>query len=138
MARKIKLLPPEKLCSDAFSPQEFIDPNKPYKLRLKDLRKETKLNQTEAGNIVCTSQKQYSRWETGSFDIPIFELCMFAIFYNRKVDYILGLSDDATPLYTEEERLEKIKSLSISRYFNRFDMWPVEGGKSVIESANRK
>ena len=118
---------------DGFEQSEFSPPKPPHLLRLKELRKKHRLNQTEAGQIVSTSQKQYSRWETGAFDLPVFELCMFAIYYNCRTDYLLGLSDDASPLYTEEERLRKIESLKISRYYNRFDMWPVEGGKSILE-----
>ena len=127
-----------KLSDEGFEPWEFIPPLKPYKIRLKDLRKKARLNQTEAGQIVSTSQKQYSRWETGAFEIPLFELCMFAIYYNRSMDYILGLSDDESPLFTDEERMKRIEAMKITRYFNRFDMWPVEGGKAVMEKFNGK
>ena len=119
---------------DCFDPSEMVPPKQPHQLRLKELRKKYRLNQTEAGQIVATSQKQYSRWETGAFDLPVFELCMFAIYYNCRTDYLLGLSDDASPLYTEEERQRKIEDLKISRYFNRFDMWPVPGGKAILEA----
>lgn len=127
------------LDENAFSESEFIPPEKPYKLRLQELRKKAKLNQTEAGQIVCTSQKQYSRWETGAFDIPIFELSVFAIYYNCKVDYLLGLTDDDSPLYSEEERKERIKAMKISRYFNRFGMWEdVPSGKEIMEKSRRQ
>ncbi len=111
---------------EAFDSKDFIEPERPYKLRLKELRKRAGLNQTEAGQIVSTSQKQYSRWETGTFEMPLFELTMFAVYYNCKLDYLTGLSDDASPLYTEEERRARIKAMKISRYFNRFGMWPVD------------
>lgn len=128
----------KKLPEEGFEQWEFIPPEKPYKIRLKDLRKKARLNQTEAGQIVSTSQKQYSRWETGAFEIPVFELCMYAIYYNCRVDYILGLSDDNSPLFTEEERMKHIEAMKISRYFNRFDMWPVEGGKAVMDRFHNK
>lgn len=118
--------------AEGFTLDEFIPPLPPYRMRLAELRKRAGLNQTEAGWIVSTSQNQYSRWETGNFEIPVFELTMFAIYYNRKTDYILGLSDDDTPLYTPEEQKKKVESLKISRYFNRFGMWDafgVESGK---------
>lgn len=123
----------EETLKAAFDREEFRPPIPPYTLRLRELRKKARLNQTEAGQIVCTSQKQYSRWETGAFDIPLFELCMYAIYYNCRVDYILGLSNDDSPLYAEEERIRIIKGLRISRYYNRFDMWPVAGGKAIME-----
>ena len=114
----------KKNLQEGFEQSEFIPPEKPYQIRLKELRKKARLNQTEAGQIVSTSQKQYSRWETGAFEIPVFELCMYAIYYNCRTDYILGLSDDDTPLFTEEERKKRIADLKISCYFNRFGMWP--------------
>lgn len=123
----------KRLTDDCFEQWEFESPKPPYNIRLKELRKKARLNQTEAGQIVSTSQKQYSRWETGAFEIPVFELCMYAVYYNCRADYLLGLSDDASPLYSEEERQRRIEAMQISRYFNRFDMWPVPGGKAVME-----
>ena len=113
---------------------DFIPPKKAYKLRLKEIRKKAKLNQTDTAKIISTTQKQYSRWETGDYEIPLQELTMLALFFNCKMDYILGFSDDDTPLFTEEERLKRIKKMEISSYFNRYGLWPVT--KKDIEYIN--
>ena len=138
----IGFVPKKRELSDqGFERFELVPPNRPYKLRLKELRKNAKMNQTEAGQIVSTSQKQYSRWETGAFDIPIFELTVFAIYFNRKMDYILGLSDDDTPLFSDEEQRKRIADMKISRYFNRFGLWDdfgVPSGKPVMERGNKR
>ena len=113
---------------------DFIPPKKAYKLRLKEIRKKAKLNQTEMAKIISTTQKQYSRWETGDYEIPLQELTMLAVFFNRKMDYILGFSDDETPLFTEEERLKRIRKMEISPYYNRYGLWPVT--KEDVEYIN--
>ena len=127
--------------STGFEEADFLPPKCPYQLRLKELRIKARMNQTEAGQIVSTSQKQYSRWETGAFEIPVFELTVFAIYFNRRVDYILGLSDDDSPLFTVEEQRKRIEAMKISGYFNRFGMWDAFGvpsGKAVMDNWKKR
>lgn len=66
--------------------------------RLKDLRKDNELNQTQVGEILNTSQKQYSRWETGETEMPFHCIIELAKFYNVSIDYIAGLTDTPTKL----------------------------------------
>lgn len=61
--------------------------------RLKDLREDKDLNQTEIGRILGTSQKQYSRWETGETEIPFHCVIKLAKFYNISIDYIAGITN---------------------------------------------
>ncbi len=58
--------------------------------RLKDLREDMDLNQTEIAKIIFTSQPIYSRYERGVRTIPIESLLILADFYNVSTDYILG------------------------------------------------
>lgn len=62
--------------------------------RLRDLREDRDLNQTMVGEILGTTQKQYSRWETGESEIPFHNVIKLAKFYNVSIDYIAGLTDD--------------------------------------------
>lgn len=66
--------------------------------RLKDLREDKDLNQSEIGKILNTSQKQYSRWETGETEMPFHNIIKLAEFYNVTIDYIAGLTDEPAPL----------------------------------------
>ncbi len=59
--------------------------------RLKDLRTDKDLTQKEVGKIIGTSQKQYSRWETGEAEIPLHHMITLAKFYNISMDYITGI-----------------------------------------------
>lgn len=122
-----------------FTEEDYMDPKKPHHLRLKEVRKLIGLNQTEAGQIMFTSQTQYSRWETGKYDIPLFELTVFAIWTNVSLDYLLGLSDNNAPIFTEEERLKRIENMKISSLFNRYHWYDWWGNpESKIHNNKRK
>ncbi|MDE6676740.1 MAG: helix-turn-helix domain-containing protein [Clostridia bacterium] len=61
--------------------------------RLKELRKEKGLSQTELAKELEVSQRSVSSWETG-FREPDFEtLEKIAKYFNVTSDYLLGLSD---------------------------------------------
>ncbi len=61
-----------------------------YFQRLKDLREDRDLNQTEVAKLLFTSQTVYSRYERGALTIPVEHLLILADFYNVSTDYILG------------------------------------------------
>ena len=65
--------------------------------RLRDLREDADLNQTQVAKYLGMSQTGYSKYETGENDIPTQVLIKLARFYGTSVDYILGLSDIRTP-----------------------------------------
>ena len=62
--------------------------------RLHDLRDSLDLSQNDIALVVKVSQQTYSSWETGEKIIPLKHLNTLANFYNVKIDYILGISDD--------------------------------------------
>lgn len=61
--------------------------------RIRDLRVDRDLNQTQVANFLGMSQTGYSKYETGENDIPTSILIKLADFYDTSVDYILGLTD---------------------------------------------
>lgn len=65
--------------------------------RIRDLREDRDLNQTQVADILNMSQTGYSKYETGENDIPTAVLITLAKFYNVSIDYILELSDDPSP-----------------------------------------
>ena len=58
--------------------------------RLRDLREDKDLNQTQVAKILGMSQTGYSKYETGENDIPTAILIKLARFYDTSIDYILG------------------------------------------------
>lgn len=61
-----------------------------YFARLRDLREDKDMNQTQIAKLLFTSQTVYSRYERGVLTIPVEHLLILADFYNVSTDYILG------------------------------------------------
>ena len=66
--------------------------------RLRDLREDADLNQTQVAKFLGMSQTGYSKYETEENDIPTQDLIKLAKFYNTSTDYILGVSDRREPI----------------------------------------
>jgi len=62
--------------------------------RIRDLREDRDLSQTDVARLINVSQSTYSRYESGYLDIPSEVLIALARFYNVSTDYILGLKDE--------------------------------------------
>ena len=58
--------------------------------RLRSLREDKDLNQTQVARMLGMSQTGYSKYETGENDVPTAILIKLARFYNTSIDYILG------------------------------------------------
>lgn len=61
--------------------------------RIRDLREDHDLSQTQIAKMLKMSQTGYSKYETGENDIPTAILVKLARFYNTSIDYILGETD---------------------------------------------
>ena len=61
--------------------------------RIRDLREDADLNQTQVAKYLGMSQTGYSKYEIGENDIPTQVLIQLAQFYQVSIDYLLGLSD---------------------------------------------
>ena len=62
--------------------------------RIRDLREDHDLTQTEVARMLEMSQTGYSKYETGENDIPTAVLIKLSRFYNTSIDYLLGESDN--------------------------------------------
>lgn len=62
--------------------------------RIRDLREDHDLNQTEVAKMLGMSQTGYSKYETGENDLPTEVLIRLAQFYDTSVDYLLGQTDE--------------------------------------------
>ena len=65
--------------------------------RIRDLREDADLNQTQMAEILGVSQTTYSRYERGVLDIPTDILIKLAAFHKTSVDYLLGLTNNPCP-----------------------------------------
>lgn len=62
-------------------------------LRIRDLREDMDLTQSQLAKILGCTQQTYSRYETGEITIDINSLIILAKFYNTSIDYLVGLTD---------------------------------------------
>ena len=68
-----------------------------YELRIRDLREDKDLNQTQLATLLQVHQTTYSDYELGRVNVPVSALHKLADFYNVSVDYLLGRTDVKTP-----------------------------------------
>ena len=66
----------------------------PYYKRIRDLREDRDLTQTDMGKVLSCSQRVYSNYERGDIDIPTATLIKIADFHNVSVDFLLGRTDN--------------------------------------------
>ena len=62
--------------------------------RLRDLREDSDLTQTQLAKLLGMSQTGYSKYETGENDIPTQILIKLADLYDTSIDYILDRTND--------------------------------------------
>lgn len=68
-----------------------------YVKRIRDLREDSDLTQTQVAEMLGTSQTMYARYERGANELPLRHLIMLCELYHVSSDYILGLSDVREP-----------------------------------------
>ena len=61
--------------------------------RLKELRQDRDLTQTQVADILGTDQSYYSKYERGKHPMSIKDLVTLCKFYGVSADYILGLPE---------------------------------------------
>lgn len=66
-------------------------------IKLKILRTDKNLSQSDMADILNISQTNYSKYELGKINIPIETLKRLAFFFDTSIDYILGLTDEVIP-----------------------------------------
>ncbi len=62
--------------------------------RIRNLREDKDLTQTDMGKILACSQRVYSNYERGDIDIPTTTLIKIADFHKVSIDYLLNRTDN--------------------------------------------
>ena len=65
--------------------------------RLRDLREDKDLRQSQLATMLGISQTTYSRYETEELNIPVDTLIKLAKYYNTSIDYLVGFTDKKAP-----------------------------------------
>ena len=65
--------------------------------RIRALREDRDMNQTQMAKLLGMSQTGYSKYETGENDIPTQILIRLARIHDTSVDYLLDLTNQKEP-----------------------------------------
>lgn len=71
--------------------------------RLRALREDADLSQTQIAKLLDMSQTGYSKYETGENDIPTGILIKLSKIYGTSIDYLLAQTDEKKP-YRQREK----------------------------------
>lgn len=69
-----------------------------YQKRIRDLREDLDLKQSDIARLLHTTQGYYSKYELGKRQLPIEHLITLCKFYDVSADYILGFTNEKTSL----------------------------------------
>ena len=72
--------------------------------KIRALREDHDLTQTELAEQLGMSQTGYSKYETGENDVPTAILIRLSELYGTSVDYLLGLTDEKSPYPRRKKR----------------------------------
>lgn len=65
-----------------------------FQEKLRGIREDNDLTQTQVAQILGTSQTMYARYERGANELPTRHLVTLCRFYNVSADYFLGTEPD--------------------------------------------
>ena len=69
-----------------------------YYERLKQIREDHDLTQSDIAQLLKTTRQQVSKWETGTQMMGVDKYIILARHYNISLDWLLGLADSPRPL----------------------------------------
>lgn len=69
-----------------------------YTKRIRDLREDLDLTQSQIAKALHTTQGYYSKYELGKRALPIEHLITLCKLYNVSADYLLGFTNEKKPL----------------------------------------
>ena len=75
-------------------------------MRLKEMREDRDIRQSELAEYLHIRQNTYSQYENGQRQLPLTMLIQLALYYQTSTDYILGLTDVSAP-YARSKHLHK-------------------------------
>ena len=64
------------------------------RMRIRDLREDKDMTQTQIAEYLMCDQSLYSKYERGEREIPLNLIIKLADYYNVSLDYIVGRSEE--------------------------------------------
>ncbi len=69
-----------------------------YRTRIRNVREDRDLTQSQIGQILNKSQQGYNHIEAGRAELKIEDLAKLCEFYNLSADYLIGITDEEKSL----------------------------------------
>lgn len=66
--------------------------------RLRDIREDKDITQSDIAKVLNTSQGYYSKYELGKREMPLHHLKTLCKFYNISPEYFMGFTKEPKPL----------------------------------------
>ncbi len=105
--------------------------------RLKQLRTEQKITQVQLAEMLGVSKGTVAMWEIGKREPNYETLNRLSGIFDRRIDYILGYSDDATSVKLSQEDITQIGAWEIEdRYRDIFMAYLAldDYGKTAVDN----
>jgi len=105
--------------------------------RLKELRKENNMTQVQLAEALGVSKGTVAMWEIGKREPNFDTINQLSDIFDRRIDYILGYSDDASSPRLSEEDYEQLGRWEVEDQFREIIMSYLaldEYGKTAVES----
>ena len=67
--------------------------------RLRDMREDHDLTQSDVAKILNTAREQYNKYELGKQEIPFHHVITLAKYYKVSIDFLAGLTDKPEKTY---------------------------------------
>lgn len=74
-----------------------------YRERIRNVREDRDLTQSQVGQIINKSQQGYNHIETGRAELKIDDLILLCKYYDLSADYLIGLTDK--PVSYKQQRV---------------------------------
>lgn len=103
-------------------------------LRLKELREQQRLSQTDLAENLNVSQATISAYEIGTRSPDLKMLIAFANFFGVSLDYLAGLSDIRQPLRSIEPTTDELVYLQQYRQLSDIDREKVKSYMDGLHS----
>lgn len=91
-----------------------------YAQRLRDLREDKDLTQTQVAEIIGTSQSYYAQYENEKRELPFSRAIMLAKFYNVSLDYLAGIIPKPRTLDGSPYSINKTMNINDAGSGNKF------------------
>jgi transcriptional regulator with XRE-family HTH domain len=73
--------------------------------QIRNLREDRDLSQKKMAELLNVTQATYSRYESGTLDIPSISLIKLAMFHKTSIDFLVGITNEKSPYPRKRKRL---------------------------------